>query len=784
MDSIGRMPYTHKSAQLIYVCGLLYTSARCIKEGLTDMENFEAKKEIIAEGSDNNIFYIIAGGSVTASVSGHEIILKKGDIVGIFDITSTTHTYSYNAAEDCALIPYPFNGTESLLALLNNNSDLRKLFILSFCRNIVFLIREAQTSYKESMDLYNYIQQATEEYHNICQEIGLHGKTLPYMEELQPLESEDTPPFFLDDYYAFMRKIISETTGTVPSQFVYGFLVKSQEDVGKMLTLSQKLLESQKSYAHVLLNEDFLDVFDLYCDLFFRARSNGAKADNIDAAIRTMTERLQKLPQIDKMFLVKRVSRFQTKAASVREKKQLSKEEETIHNELNSSINVILDYGHIDLETASEFQKYLEEFKQLSDKNATDRSVDTVRKYLTRYYYDVYREVLKAALNSVEIPTIIKMFLNFGYVDPNLCGFDNAITLYEFADTFHGLRDQGIYTSLEWFQEIYCGNKQPSRNEFEQDYIAYVRTLKREKKIDNQQEADMLKDNEAKVMYELDNMFPQANKVTFGRVLTFCPVLIEENLLKPFDELTMTPQKILGIFDKIGTIDYSAFYHEILFEDAKINIKETVRVDVRPDVILAPNAGMKGILWQECEGMHRTTPGRMVISALHMENAEKTFIRMTGEFRWEMCKRTMGARWNDFATHSLTSDYCSYAQFFSKNRDLSYDAKEKLKETLKRCKNSYKEMFVQDYLTFIQYESTGSSRLNKVSRGILFLYCPFRDEICQKLQGNGAFQEFLDKHRIHKGQALHRINQILQKYQNSGNVAPDEIASQKELVDR
>ena len=255
-------------------------------------------------------------------------------------------------------------------------------------------------------------------------------------------------------------------------------------------------------------------------------------------------------------------------------------------------------------------------------------------------------------------------------------------------------------------------------------------------------------------------------------------------MLKPFDELVMTPQKILAIFDKIDTIDYSAFYHEILFEDMKANLKETIRVDVRPDVIFAPNAGVKGILWQECEGMHRTTPGRMVISALHMENAEKTFIRMTGEFRWEMCKRTMGARWNDFATHSLTSDYCSYAQFFSKNRDLSYDAKEKLKETLKRCKNSYKEMFVQDYITFIMYESTGSCRLNKVSRGILFLYCPFRDDICQKLQGNGAFQEFLDKHRIHKGQTLHRLNQVLLKYQNSGNPVPEEIASQKGLVDR
>ena len=604
------------------------------------------------------------------------------------------------------------------------------------------------------------------------------------MEELQGMDEEDTPPFFMEEYYAFMRKIISESATAVSSNFVYGFLVKSQEDVGKMLSLSEKLSQSQKNYANVLLNEDYLDIFDLYCDLFFRARSNGANADDIDASIRAMTEKFQTMSQIDKMFLVKRVNRFQTKAASVREKKELSKEEETIHNELNGSVNCILDYAKINTELASEFQKILEQFKQLPDKNATDRSVDTVRKHLTKYYYEIYREVLMTALKSAQIPTIIKMFLNFGYVDPNLCGFENAVSLYNFADSFHGLRDQGIYTILEWFQEIYCGNKQPSRNEFEQDYTAYVRTLKREKKIDNQQEAEMLNDTVAKVQYELDNMFPQVNKVTFGRVLTFCPVLIEENMLKPFDELVMTPQKILSIFEDIDKIDYSAFYHEILFEDMKANLKETVRVDVRPDVIFAPNAGVKGILWQECEGMHRTTPGRMIISALHMENAHKTFLRMTAEFRWEMCKRTMGARWNDFATHSLTSDYCSYAQFFSKNRDLSYDAKEKLKEVLKRCKNSYKEMFVQDYITFMMYESTGSSRLNKVSRGILFLYCPFRDEICQKLQGNGAFQDCLDKHRIHKGQALHRLNQILQKYQNSGNPVPEEIATQKELIDR
>ena len=135
------------------------------------------------------------------------------------------------------------------------------------------------------MELYQYILQLTAEYHSYCLAIGLPGKTLPFMEELQAPDEEDTPPFYMDDYYASMRKIISESATVVPSHFVYGFLVKSQEDVGKMLSLSEKLAQSQKNYSHDLLNEDYLDLFDLYCDLFFRARSNGANADDIDAAI-------------------------------------------------------------------------------------------------------------------------------------------------------------------------------------------------------------------------------------------------------------------------------------------------------------------------------------------------------------------------------------------------------------------------------------------------------------------------------------------------------------------
>lgn len=748
------------------------------------MADFEAGREIIALGTTNNTFYIIASGSVTAKVRGHEITIKKGDIVGIFDITMPVHTCKYTAAENCTLIPYTFENTDALLALLDRNSDLRKLFVLSFCRNIVYLIRDCQCAYKESISLYEYVSQVISQYHDITHSIGLSGRILPFMDNLHQLDTEDTLDFYIEEYYTTMRKIIGESSTAIPAGFVYGFLTKSREDINHMLSLSDKYSECLHTYSEYLLNEDNLDIYDIYCDIFLRAQNNGAAVASIDSAITAIVDKMRTIPQINPQLMAKRVFEFRSKTAQARQKGPMSKEDAAIREELTNSLGIILTYADTVETTASEFTALLEQFKKVTDRNSTDKQTDTLRRQLTRMFYILYSEVVQVSLKQDKVPTIIKMFLNFGYMDPVLCGIDNAVELYKITEDYHGLKEEGIYTFYEWICEIYQGRKQPSRNEFEQDYVAYIRNLKRERKIDKETENRMLDDNMGKVMYELQNVFPQVNKVTFGRIFSYCPILMEENILKSFDDSLMTPRKILDTFSKILYIDYSAFYHEILFEDSNAGIKESVQVDIRPDVILMPNAGTKGILWQEIEGMYRTTPGRMMVSAIHTENIDKTFVRMTGEFRWEMCKRTMGARWNDFASHSLTSDYCSYAQFFNKNRDLSFDAKEKVKELLKRCKNNYKEMFVRDYIVFIQNESAGSSRHNKVVRGILFRYCPFSKEICQNLQGNGAFMDYLDKYRIRKSQQLHHLNQVLLKYQNMGKPVPEEISSQKELLER
>ena len=746
------------------------------------MKNYPKKSVIIAEGSLNQALYIIAKGTVVASVNGKSVLLGKGDIVGIFDITLQEHSCSYIAADDVALIPYEFEDTTSLLKILDNNPDLKKLLLLSFCRNIISLIKSTQDVISESTDLFHFVTDTVNQYQSICRSIGLNSKSLSFMENMETEFIEEPVPFYFDEYFSWIKKMGSVASLDVPSHFVYGFLARSHDDISYLLDLAEKHHDYQLNYSSYLLNEDHLDIFDLYCDLFFRAKNNSINTEVIENMIDSILDKLKDLPSVNAESIESRMNIFRQKMAISQEPKVLSKEDADIRSELTQSVQTILSYADSMNITNTEFQSYLTQYKQLSDKSAMDRNADTIRKQLTKLFYLIYNEVIQESLKGKPVPIVVKMFLNFGYVDPELCGYENAIELYKLTERYHGIKEQGIYTFYEWIEEIYKGNKQPSRNEFDVDYTAYLRMLKREGKISTETENELANDPLNKVMYELQNMFTQVNKITSGRILSYCPILTEEYIIKPFSDMLVTPVTIVEQFREFANIDYSAFYHEIIFNDPKVNVKENIYLDVRPDVILMPNIGSRGVLWQEIEGMYRTTPGRMMLSAFHIDNIKKTFARMIGEFRWEMCKRDMGARWNDFSVHSLTSDYCDYAQFFNKNRELSYDTKEKIRAALKHCRNNYKELFISDYITFVLYESNGSCRLNKVARNILFTYCPFRKEIREHIKGNGAFQNLINRHRVKNSQEIHRLNQIQMKYQNAHSSFPEELANKLRIL--
>lgn len=294
----------------------------------------------------------------------------------------------------------------------------------------------------------------------------------------------------------------------------------------------------------------------------------------------------------------------------------------------------------------------------------------------------------------------------------------------------------------------------------------------------------MATDCSEKVLFELTNMFPLVNKITFGRLTTFTPVFSEHNVLKDLEKSLVTAEKTNAALREIRALDFGAYYRETIFSNPENGIaKETVNVEILPDIILLPNIGIRGVMWQEIEGKRRTTPARIMLPVFQMEDLMSIIARLTGEFRWEMCKRVQGARWNDVSEPSLTSEYFDYIQFYKKNNALTPEAKDKIKAAMQKAKNSFKEMFVRDYVTWIVFEGTGSPRLNKVARNILFTYCPFSKAVRDKLKANPLYKEILDRYDVRNAQKLHHMDNLYQKLQKNATPIPEEIAVQRRFLE-
>ena len=137
---------------------------------------------------------------------------------------------------------------------------------------------------------------------------------------------------------------------------------------------------------------------------------------------------------------------------------------------LSNALGEILDYADTVNSTAGEFRRCIDAYRALDNRDSEAADVVDLRKRLTSLFYIIYSDVVTKAIKQDAVPVVIKMFINFGFVDAELAGMNNALELYEIADKFSGRPSVGIYTMLEWFKAVFEGRKLPSRNEFAVDY--------------------------------------------------------------------------------------------------------------------------------------------------------------------------------------------------------------------------------------------------------------------------------------------------------------------------
>ncbi len=756
------------------------------------MREIKAGTVLVEEGQKLQERYLIMKGTVKASNVGGSFFLRAGDVIGLCEAECPETMFTYQAESDLSVLPLPGEKSQ-FRKTLEKNADVVRYMQASMFRQINDIGSRCSLLKVEIDNLWQYLESCYSSYKMFCQEEGSEAEVLPGYEELQKPEFKDGPPQWLAGYYATMEQMLSLWDhNNTDYDFVYGFMVKGSADMQRMIMYCKEVQTFREELCNYLMNEEAVSLFGLFTNLYLGRMEEGnttpEKLLALKIKIREIVSTTQKHREAESTYYQMKIEEFERNVMELENQNNEKNIESTtareVLEEIAGSLDKILKYAECGEQVEANFRRYLLAYKKLQNKNSTEEMARLLRHELTALFYKVYTSAFQVSIKDKNVPTVIKMLFNFGYVDEELAGVKNAVYLYQLAKNMPSAPDKGVYSMYDWLMAIYTGKKEPGRNEFDMDYGDYLREQKKMGRISDAQEKSLINNNASRVMYELENVFPSVNKISFGRPSTFCPVFSKHNVLKPLNTVLVTEQKVSEVISEIRRTDFGAFYRETMLSEPDKGIpKEMIQVEVLPDVILAPNMGTRGVMWQEVEGKKRNTPARMICSVFEMEDLALTIIRMTAEFRWEMCKRIQGGRWNDVSERSLTSEYCDYAQFYKKNKDISADTKEKIKVQLLKARNNYKEMFIGDYIVWVRYESGGSPRLNKPVRNIMFTYCPFPKEVTGKLTVNPLYKEFVDKHNMRRAQKIHHVENVCKKLQNLGKPIPEEYEKYKQFLE-
>lgn len=748
---------------------------------------------IYQEGSTINEISIIVTGSVKASGKYGENNLMAGNVIGVLDFGVGKYLYNYVANEETLICYFQIDSIEDVVNVFASDASYPGMIIGSLSKQMIGMTGEFEKLKSLNSEIYQFINKEHAEYKQICSDYHKESARISRIENLEEFE-EDSAIVTADlDYYVNLDLIPLEIKKKFFSANEYIMMTEVKRMHANILEIAEAY---ELMYAYInnvkdaLFAKDEDNLFMRLAELAFMINESNGDISLVWSRIKNITDFVTKEKAIEQSVLPVLISHFKTKikvgADLDDEQNDLSKHytiEQIKRAKVlaKDSLDTILEYAGISEEKADKFKQYLTVYNSLSDKSAMTDEVDKLRKAITKLFYEIYELVFFKSEDTKMAEPVIDLFLSYGYVD------ERFLTDSQLLQLFYLKRDEEaceypIFTMKEWLQEIYNGKAEPSKNEFDLDYQGILRDRKKSQHVSEAEEKDYLKDIEGKVRFEIENMFRAANKITSGKVLTFCPILHKDLITGSIDTLIQQKSVITKAFEDLQKIDFSMFYRTILYHDSSKGIaKEYIEKRVLPITILMPNMGSKSAMWQETSGLKKDTPARFVMPILSKESAEDMLISVVGRYRWEICRNIQGVYWSDITEKSLTSEYYDYIQFYKKNRELSMQAKEKVRNEIARVRNNYREVFVQDYIQWIRYESKGSSRLNKVARSILMTYCPFTREIRTELTHFPAFAELVDKYEIMQAARLKKVENAYTSIRRSGGTITKELEDNLEF---
>ncbi len=761
----------------------------------------EKGKHFIKRDEMQKELYIILQGQVNMLTKNDIIPLEAGNIIGLASCAAGEYQCDYVAALDTTLMEYPCKKVADLEAVFKAQPKYAHVFTVAAAKQAAVVLQHyrrlaalANRLYSLSVDLYR-------DYKYLCSKYELPEKQLGRMGNLVPVDRNQLLESWKIDYYqALAKKEITKV-----EQF---YEAAKEMNIGEIFLASEivqeaiKRMETIWDYLHywkdILLDEGKNDLFQLYFDMEARASRVSTEVSDIHTHMDKLMLFIHESNLYEEEMVRERFAEYEGYDFTTITEEDLETEGlfeegteeslqadfEDMQEEGEDCLVHILSYASFSEERIEEIRQLITAYRDLPDLYSTEDNVRKLRKSLTTVYYEVYKAAMKRALTEPNFSAIMKMFFNFGFMDVSLAGEENANELYELTEKLFACNSDHVYTMFEWLKSIYEGKNEPSRNEFDLDYNGYLADMRRNGRI-TQKEQEAWKDDQwKKVEFEIENMFTSSNRAVYGKISTFIPMLCEHDIVNSVESMLVTARRIDETLDSIRRIDYAIFYRDVTFSDPQHDItREFLKKEVFPNIILMPNAGCNAMMWQETAGGRRDSAARFLFPILTVANIEDLMVETAGRFRWEICRKEMGARWNDIRELSLTSEYYDYVQYYRKNSELSPEAKEKMKNALWKAKNNYREVFVKDYQIWMKYEARGSLRMNKVARGIFFRYCPFSKDIRQMMKENPMYQDLLQKYDILQARKKRHVDLFEDKYKKAGGEMTQELIGNREFYD-
>lgn len=719
------------------------------------MNQIPKGETLFGEGMTPECIFVVLKGRGILSCANVCLPVVSGDFLGIWDIYEGHFTATCVAAEEMTVYAIPAVKPEDVKTMLDGNKEYGGRVTAFFGCCISELYARAVAYRQEAKSLPEVIAEIYRQYCTRCKEEEFRAADLPAMGKEEAVFTEFPA---LTEYYLESAKVpadVQKAFFSCSSKVVFRHVEEQVALIRHLFAECTTQGEFLRHQGAVLMNGGADNLFFYLSALEEKAVSEESK--KTAALLRNVTEK--KLEELSALFAKcagepfashekKRVARKQGAGVIV------AGEEPCEH-----ALEQILSYAGVTEEMAAEFTGLLKKFAAMEDKTSTEDPARRLRRGLADGFYQLYEIVFRKSygMPEDEIALPIRLFLDFGFIDETLISRSQLLELEKLvldpvttdADGCH------IFTVREWLTWVYEGKREPSKNEFDQEYSEMLREQRKGGQITEEEEKAKLKDYDERLHYEIQNLFRYNHRLVSGQLSSFVPFLYEDLLSGGPERAFLSKQMVQEGLDKLRALDFSLFYREFLYTNKELGIEKEYRMaEILPDIILLPTMGSKSLLWQDISCRRRDTPGRFLLPLFAEVSLADLLIRVCGRYRWELCRTIQGAAWNNIQIKSLTSEYTDYLMYYKKNRDISEERKERVKAQLQKGKNNYREVFAMDYEAWMKNEAAGAMKLNKVAREIMATYCPFDLKTRTQLLQQPAFVDAMARFRRENARKL------------------------------